>query len=176
MLYKFLEICELAVGDDEDASSERLMRTCRRRLSRTWGHMDVWMCGLHGCLLCFSDCRPGSGSLGMARGERFSNPTCYGYIHVLLIQANLTIICYIKYGGNAETCELAVGDNELGRGRRQDTRRRLLRTLGITWICGFHATTVFTHATTQQRRAGSSFPVARENRLVHFSCPPRPPR
>jgi len=42
MLYKFLEICELAVGDDEDASSERLTRTRRQRLSRTWGHMDVW--------------------------------------------------------------------------------------------------------------------------------------
>ena len=53
------------------------------------------MCGLHGCLLCFSDCRPGSGSLGMARGERFSNPTCYGYIHVLLMQANLTILYVI---------------------------------------------------------------------------------
>ena len=31
------------------------------------------------------------------------------------------------------------------------------------------------HATTQQRRAGSGFPVARENRLVHFSCPPARP-
>jgi hypothetical protein len=38
----------------------------------------------------------------------------YAYIRILLIITNPTIyICYIKHGGNAGTCVLAVRDNEL---------------------------------------------------------------
>ena len=36
MLYKFLEICELAVGDDEDASSEAVKDL------GSHGCVDVW--------------------------------------------------------------------------------------------------------------------------------------
>jgi len=64
---------------DEDASWEAA--------ENSWSHVDMasW--------LCFSGY---PGSLGMARGERLSNPTCYGYIHVLLIKANSTIL-YMLY-------------------------------------------------------------------------------
>jgi hypothetical protein len=61
--------------------------------------------------------QPGSGFPGKA-GERVliasENHVFYAHIRILLIITNPTIyICYIKNGGNAEICVLAVRDNEL---------------------------------------------------------------
>ena len=49
---------------------------------------------------------------------KFSNTTTfYDYIRILLIKTNLMIyICYMKCGGNADICVLAVGDDELSHG------------------------------------------------------------
>jgi hypothetical protein len=69
-----------------------------------------------------------SGKLGLgpARAIKFNNTTFCGYIRVLLIKTNSTIyICYIKYGGNADICVLAVGDDELSVGDDDALSRRL---------------------------------------------------
>ena len=60
----------------------------------------------------------------------------------------------------SETMNLAGGDDTHIGGCR-----------GLWESHGYVVFTLHAHATTQQRRAGSGFSVARENRLVHFSCP-----
>ena len=111
-------------------------RTRRRRLPECCQTLGVtWMF----VELCFfsrdrdATRRAGSGLpvvqiSGTARGKRFSNPACYDHIRVLLIKTNSMIyICYIKYGGKIETCELGVGDDELTWETTRTRHRRLPR-------------------------------------------------
>jgi hypothetical protein len=109
------DICVLAVGDDELShgdneerghSSEAAEGACMK------SHVD-------GCWFVVPTHAPNheAAPAGAARATKFDNTTFYGYIQILLIKTNLMIyICYMKCGGNADICVLAVGDDELSMG------------------------------------------------------------
>ena len=70
---------------------------------------------------------------------KFDNTTFYGYIRVLLIKTNsMVYICYIKYGGNADICVLAVGDDELSMGTSWGTAESG-ESRGWVLVCSSHA-------------------------------------
>src|SRR5258708_7947649 len=66
--------------------------------------------------------------LGTARATKLRNHVFHGHIHVLLINTNSMIyICCIKHKGMAETCMLAVRDDELDGEASKSCHRSLPR-------------------------------------------------
>ncbi len=66
--------------------------------------------------------------LGTVCATKLHNYIFHGHIHVLLINTNSMIyICCIKHKGMAETCVLAVRDDELDREASKSRHRSLPR-------------------------------------------------